>query len=76
MKLSMIVNPFNERNLQLAAQVGVSEIVLTYPGLDAAPFSDAKRLVESFGMKLTHLESESSSFENGSSSPRLGSATR
>lgn len=56
MKLSMIVNPFNERNLQLAAQVGVSEIVLTYPGLDPAPFANAKRMVESFGMRLTHLE--------------------
>jgi mannonate dehydratase len=56
MKLSMIVNPFNERNLQLAAQVGVSDIVLTYPGLDPKPFLAAKRMVESFGMKLTHLE--------------------
>ncbi|MEO7299338.1 MAG: mannonate dehydratase [Verrucomicrobiota bacterium] len=56
MKLSMIVNPFTERNLQLAAQVGVSEIVLTYPGLDPASFLSAKRMVESFGMKLTHLE--------------------
>ncbi len=56
MKLSMIVNPFTERNLQLAAQVGVSEIVLTYPGLEAAKFQNAKRMVESFGMKLTHLE--------------------
>lgn len=56
MKLSMIVNPLNERNLQLAAQVGVEEIVLTYPGLDRRLFADTKRLVESFGMKLTHLE--------------------
>ena len=56
MKLSMIVNPFTERNLQLAAQVGVSEIVMTYPGLDPALFSDARRMVESFGMRLTHLE--------------------
>ncbi|MFY7873795.1 MAG: hypothetical protein ACOVQM_00020, partial [Pirellula sp.] len=56
MKLSMIVNPLNERNLQLAAQVGVEEIVLTYPGLDRRLFTDSKQLVESFGMKLTHLE--------------------
>src|SRR5687767_12998198 len=56
MKLSMIVNPFTERNLQLAAQVGVSEIVMPYQGLDPAPYLAAKQLVESFGMKLTHLE--------------------
>lgn len=52
----MIVNPFNERNLQLAAQVGVTDIVLTYPGLELKKLLDAKRLVESAGMRLTHLE--------------------
>ncbi len=56
MNLSMIVNPFNAHNLQLAAQVGVSDIVLTYPGLDAAAFRTARQVVESNGMKLTHLE--------------------
>jgi hypothetical protein len=34
MKLSMIVNPFTPRNLQWAAQVGVDEIVLTFPHID------------------------------------------
>jgi mannonate dehydratase len=52
----MIVNPFNERNLQLAAQVGVTDIVLTYPGPGLAPLLAAKKMVEAAGMKLTHLE--------------------
>ena len=52
----MIVNPFTERNLQLAAQVGVSDIVLTFPGLDRAAFVNARHMVEAQGMKLTHLE--------------------
>jgi mannonate dehydratase len=56
MKLSMIVNPFTERNLQLAAQVGVSEIVLTYPGPGLAPLLAARRMVEAAGLRLTHLE--------------------
>ncbi len=56
MNLSMIVNPLNERNLQLAAQVGVAEIVMTYAGLEAATFRATKRMVEAAGMKLTHLE--------------------
>jgi len=56
MRLSMIVNPFTERNLQLAAQVGVSDIVLTFPGLDPAAFRRARQMVEAQGMKLTHLE--------------------
>jgi hypothetical protein len=37
MKLAMIVNPFTERNRQLAAPVGGEEIVLTYPGPGLAP---------------------------------------
>lgn len=56
MRLSMIVNPFNERNLQLAAQVGVTDIVLTYPGPGLAPLLAARRMVEVAGMRLTHLE--------------------
>lgn len=56
MKLSMIVNPFTERNLQLAAQVGVEEIVLTYPGPGLQPLLDAKRLVEAAGMRLAIVE--------------------
>jgi mannonate dehydratase len=54
--LSMIVNPFTERNLQLAAQVGVTEIVLTYPGPGLEPLLAAKRLVGAAGLRLTHLE--------------------
>ena len=56
MKLSMIVNPFTEKNLQLAAQVGVSEIVLTFPGLDRDAFARARHMVEAEGLRLTHLE--------------------
>jgi mannonate dehydratase len=56
MKLSMIVNPFTQQNLRLAAQVGVAEIVLTYPGPGVQPLRDARRMVEAEGMKLTHLE--------------------
>ncbi len=56
MRLSMIVNPFTERNLQLAAQVGVTDIVLTYPGPGLEPLLAAKKLVESCGLRLTHLE--------------------
>lgn len=56
MRLSMIVNPFTERNLEWAAQVGVSDIVLTFPGLDRGAFAKARRMVEAAGLRLTHLE--------------------
>lgn len=56
MKLAMIVNPFTEHTLQLAAQVGVEEIVLTYPGPGVAPLQAARRMVEAAGMRLGIVE--------------------
>ena len=56
MKLSMIVNPFTERNLAWAAQVGVEEIVLTYPGPGLEPLTAARRMVEAAGMRLAIVE--------------------
>jgi len=56
MRLSMIVNPFTDQNLQMAAQVGVEDIVIPYPGLNLQELLETKRRVESFGMRLTHVE--------------------
>lgn len=56
MKLSMLVNPFTERNLALAAQVGVEEVVLPYPGPGLEPLVAAQRMVEAAGMRLTTIE--------------------
>lgn len=56
MKLAMIVNPLTERNLQWAAQVGVEEIVLTYPGPGLEPLLAARRMVEAAGMRLAIVE--------------------
>ena len=56
MRLAMMVTPMSDENLQLAAQVGVTDIVTIYPGLELKPLLEAKRRVESFGMRLTHLE--------------------
>lgn len=56
MKLSMIVHPFTQRNLDRAAQVGVEEVVLPYPGPGLQPLLTAKRRVEAAGMRLTTIE--------------------
>jgi len=56
MKLSMIVQPFTQRNLDRAAQVGVEEVVLPYPGPGLQPLLTAKRRVEAAGMRLTTIE--------------------
>ena len=52
----MIVTPFTGENLQLAAQVGVEEIVAVYPGPGQKPLLKVKREVERHGMRLTHIE--------------------
>jgi mannonate dehydratase len=52
----MIVTPFCGENLQLAAQVGVEEIVAVYPGAGLEPLLKVKRKVEKHGMRLTHIE--------------------
>ena len=46
MKLAMLVNPFTERNLQLAAQVGGEEVVVPYPGLDPDALPKQAKMVE------------------------------
>ena len=56
MQLAMIVNPLTEHTLQLAAQIGVEEIVLTYPGPGVAPLLAARRMVETAGMRLAIVE--------------------
>jgi mannonate dehydratase len=52
----MLLMPTSDQNLQLAAQVGVSDIVCVCPGLELSPLLELKRRVESFGMRLTHCE--------------------
>ena len=56
MRLAMLVDPPSDHNLQLAAQVGVEDIVCICPGLEVQPLLELQRRVESFGMRLTHLE--------------------
>ena len=56
MKLAMLVNPFTERNLQLAAQVGVEQVVVPYPGLDPNALPGQAKMVEAFGMRMSVIE--------------------
>lgn len=56
MRLAMLVTPMSDRNLQLAAQVGVTDIVIIYPGLDLKALMEQKKRIESFGMRMTHIE--------------------
>lgn len=56
MRISLLVTPFSDENLQLASQIGVEQIVSTYPGLDLYYLQELRRKVEWFGMKLGVVE--------------------
>ena len=56
MQIALLVTPFSDENLQLAAQVGVTEIVSVYPGLELANLLAIRDRVESFGMRLGVIE--------------------
>lgn len=56
MRIALLVTPFSDENLQLAAQIGVSEIVSIYPGLELENLQQIRKRVESFGMKLGVIE--------------------
>ena len=52
----MLVNPFTERNLQLAAEVGVEQVVVPYPELALDALPEQAKMVELFGMRLSVIE--------------------
>lgn len=56
MKLASVLTPLSEENLQLAAQCGVTDIVSRYPTRGRAQLVETKRLIESFGLRLSVVE--------------------
>lgn len=56
MRTALLVTPFDDHHLQLAAQIGTEEIVSVYPGLEKENLKSIRQRVESFGMKLGVIE--------------------
>jgi len=56
MKTALLVTPFDDHHLQLAAQVGTEEIVSIYPGLERKTLRSIRKQVENYGMKLGVIE--------------------
>lgn len=56
MNIALLVTPFSDENLQLAAQVGATDIVSIYPGLALENLLSIKRRADSFGLKLSVIE--------------------
>ena len=56
MKLASVLTPLSHENLTLAAQTGVAEIVVRYPGPDLSLLDQSKVRIESYGMQLGVVE--------------------
>lgn len=56
MKLASVLTPLSDENLTLAAQCGVEQIVLRYPGPDPEALTHLQRRVQSFGMTVAAIE--------------------
>ena len=56
MKLASVLTPLSHENLTLAAQTGVDEIVVRYPGPDLSVLDDVQARIESYGMRLGVVE--------------------
>jgi mannonate dehydratase len=56
MKLASVLTPLSAENLQLAAQCGVTDIVSRYPTRGRSQLAETKRLIESFGLRLSVVE--------------------
>src|SRR5262245_51963151 len=56
MRLASVLTPLSDHNLRLASQCGVDDVVLRYPGTDAAQLHALKSRVESFGMRAGVVE--------------------
>lgn len=56
MRLSMVVQPPTDRHLAWAAQVGVSDLVVPYPGDDLGALAATCRRAATFGLACTHVE--------------------
>jgi mannonate dehydratase len=56
MKLASVLTPLSDENLTLAAQSGVDQIVVRYPGPDLGEFNRMQQKVRSFGMEIGVVE--------------------
>ena len=56
MRLASVLTPLNDYNLTLAAQCGVEDITVRYPGPDLADLLRLQRQIEGHGLKLAIVE--------------------
>lgn len=56
MRIAMVVKPFTDANLRLAAQIGVTDVVIRYPGPRPEDLAPVQKQVEAAGMKVSVIE--------------------
>ena len=56
MKLASVLTPLSDENLTLAAQCGVDQIVVRYPGPDLSELNRMQQRIRSFGMEIGVVE--------------------
>lgn len=56
MKIACLLTPPDNQNLTLASQIGVEEVVASYPGPKGGELMPLREEVESHGMRLTTIE--------------------
>ncbi|MGZ0229100.1 MAG: mannonate dehydratase [Acidimicrobiales bacterium] len=58
MKLASVLTPLSDENLTLAAQTGVEQVVVRYPGPNLALLDEVQTRIESFGMRIGVVEGD------------------
>ena len=56
MRIAMVVTPFDDHNLQLARQIGVTDIVIRYAGPEVGDMQPLCEQVQAHGMDVTVVE--------------------
>lgn len=56
MRLASVLTPLSDHHLALAAQCGVQDITVRYPGADLRKLAETQRRIEAHGMRLAIVE--------------------
>ncbi len=56
MRIASVLTPPSDYHLQLASQIGVSDLVIRYPGLEYSEMVGLKTRIESFGLRVSVIE--------------------
>ena len=56
MRIGIVLTPISDHHLRLASQVGVSDVVIRFPGLDYSDLAEQKARIESFGLRVPVIE--------------------